>query len=103
MGQRLRRGGISLRTRLLVLIAATVTGLTSLLLVALMVLANREIEGAMWRDVRTTGGVLSRLLEERRSALTLACDLMASQPTILGYVFNPEAKDARDHQEALND
>ncbi len=74
---------LSLRTRILLLIAGTVTGLAVLALCTLMVLTRREIDRAVQNDVRTTGGVLTRLFNERSRSLRDQSLLLARQPALM--------------------
>jgi len=73
---------LSLRTKILLLIAGTVMGLAVVVLVALGALAGREIERAVRSDVRATGGVLARIVRERSAALRDQCLLFVRQPVL---------------------
>src|SRR5581483_2934624 len=72
----------SLRTKILLLIAGTVTGLASLLLLALTALAHREVGRAVRQDVRVTGSVLAQFVRERSAALQNQSLLLARQPVL---------------------
>lgn len=72
----------SLRTKILLLIAGTVTGLATLLLLALTALAHREVGRAVRQDVRVTGGVLAQFVRERSAALQNQSLLLARQPVL---------------------
>lgn len=73
---------LSLRTRILLLVAGTVTGLSVIVLSAFTVLSGREIERAVRKDVRATGSVLSHFLRERSATLRDQSSLLARQPAL---------------------
>lgn len=83
---------LTLRTKILLLVAGTVTSLALSLMGAISLLASREINRTVRRDVAVTGGVLTQLLDEHATALTDKCLLLASQPR-LKYL-----RDAHDEQ-----
>ncbi|HZT42627.1 MAG TPA: HD domain-containing phosphohydrolase [Chthonomonadaceae bacterium] len=69
----------SLRTKIWLLLVGTVTGLTSVTLVALTILSGWEIDNAVRNDVRTTGSVLGQFLHERSQMLQDDSLLLARQ------------------------
>ena len=75
---------LSLRTRILLLIAGTATGLTAVILLAFTLLVSREMDRAVRADVRATGGVLTQLLRERGAVLLDQSRLIATDPVLRG-------------------
>jgi diguanylate cyclase (GGDEF)-like protein len=72
----------SLRTKILILIAGTTSGLAAVVLATLGVLTARGIDHAVRIDVRETGGVLKQLINERTNTLTEECRLLANLPVL---------------------
>lgn len=87
---------ISLHTRLLLLVAGTVAGLSILALLVVGALVRREVTNSVRRDVRTTGMVLSQLVRERGGALQSRCEILASQPALKQYIFGQQGSAARE-------
>ena len=73
---------LSLRAKILLLVAGTAIGLVSVILLAFTVLVSREMGRAVRADVRTTGGVLGQLMRERTSVLRDQSRLMADMPAL---------------------
>ena len=78
----------SLRTKILLLIAGTVTILASLLLITLTLLANQQIDMAVRSDVRSTSSMLTQLVRERTTTLRDQSLLLARQTTFK-YLIHP--------------
>jgi diguanylate cyclase (GGDEF)-like protein len=76
----------SLRTKILLLIAGTIAGFASLLLITLALLTGREIGNAVRHDVQSTGGVLGQLVQERGTALKEQSLLLARQPVLIACI-----------------
>jgi diguanylate cyclase (GGDEF)-like protein len=82
---------LSLRLKFILLIAATMVGLALVTMIAIVTLMGREIDQAVRRDVRATGGVLAEFMNERSRSLKGQSILLAKQPalkSLLG-VANP--------------
>src|SRR5579862_945372 len=73
---------LSLQARILLLIAGTVTGLAAIVLLALTLLTNREIDRSIRTDVSTTGIVLADFVSERTLRLSDLSLLLARQPIL---------------------
>ena len=73
---------LSLRAKILFLVAGTAVGLVSIILLAFTVLVSREMGRAVRADVRTTGGVLGQLMRERTSILRDQSRLIADEPIL---------------------
>jgi diguanylate cyclase (GGDEF)-like protein len=73
---------LSLRTKILLLIAGTTSGLAALVLATLGVLTQRGIDAAVHADARATGGMLTQLIHERTDTLTNECRLLADLPIL---------------------
>jgi diguanylate cyclase (GGDEF)-like protein len=73
---------LSLRVKILLLIAGTATGLASVILLAFTLLVSREMARGVREDVRATGGVLGQLMRERSAVLLDQSRLIADQPVL---------------------
>ena len=73
---------LSLRAKILLLVAGTAVGLVSVILLAFTVLVSREVGRAVQADVRTTGGVLGQLMRERTSVLRDQSRLITNLPVL---------------------
>lgn len=73
---------LSLRAKLLMLIAGTVTGLSAILLLGLMALTAREIDRSVRANVRATGRTLEQMMRERNTAQKSQCSMFARQPVL---------------------
>src|SRR5436309_1956391 len=73
---------LSLRAKIAILIGGTVIGLAAAILFALGFAARHEIGRLVEHDVEATGGILEKILQERSTALTDQCVLLARQPVI---------------------
>ncbi len=95
----------SLRTRILLLIAGTLTGLAALIVVAITLLARQEMNRTVRADVRATGGVLAQFLRDRSDSLQNQSRQIARQPVLKGYIQDTDRatlKDlADDYRQAL--
>jgi diguanylate cyclase (GGDEF)-like protein len=88
---------LSLKTRILLLIAGTVTGLAAIILFALSTLMGREIEGAVRNDVNATGGVLAQFMSVRSATLLSQSQLLARQPALKNYIFSDRGRQQSDY------
>lgn len=77
---------LSLKTKILLLVAGTVATLAGGLLAALSLLTARSIQHAAQADVRATRAVLGEFLDERGKALTDQCELAARQPWLRAVI-----------------
>ena len=77
---------LSLRTKILLLIAGTAVGLVSVILLAFTLLISREMNRGVQADVRATGGVLAQLLRERSATLLSQAQIVAHDPPLQGAV-----------------
>jgi len=82
----MRLMGLSLRAKILLLVAGTAVGLVSVILLAFTVLVSREMGRSIRADVRTTGGVLGQLLREQATALRGQARLFADEPALRAAV-----------------
>lgn len=73
---------LSLRTKILLLIAGTAVGLVSVILLAFTLLISREMNRGVQADVRATGGVLAQLLRERSATLLSEAQIVADDPPL---------------------
>ncbi len=73
---------LSLRTKILLLIAGTAVGLVSVILLAFTLLISREMNRGVEADVRATGGVLAQLLRERSATLLSQAEIVADDPPL---------------------
>ena len=73
---------LSLRTKILLLIAGTAVGLVSVILLAFTLLISREMNRGVQGDVRATGGVLAQLLRERSALLLSQAQIVADDPPL---------------------
>ena len=73
---------LSLRTKILLLIAGTAVGLVSVILLAFTLLVSREMSRGVQGDVRATGGVLAQLLRERSGVLLSQAQIVADAPPL---------------------
>ncbi len=73
---------LSLRTKILLLIAGTAVGLVSVILLAFTLLISREMNRGVQADVRATGGVLAQLLRERSAVLLSQAEIVADDPPL---------------------
>jgi diguanylate cyclase (GGDEF)-like protein len=73
---------LTLRTKILLLIAGTAVGLVSVILLAFTLLVSREMDRAVRDDVRATGGVLAQLLRERSAVLLSQAQIIADDPPL---------------------
>jgi diguanylate cyclase (GGDEF)-like protein len=87
---------VSLHTRLLLLVAGTVAGLSVVSLLVVGALVRREVTESVRRDVRTTGTVLGQLVRERGGALQSRCEILANQPALKQYIFGQQGHAARE-------
>ena len=74
---------LTLRAKILLLIAGTAMGLVSLILLAFTLLISREMDRAVRVDVRATGGVLAQLMRERGAVLLSQCRLVVTDPPLI--------------------
>ena len=77
---------LSLRTKILLLIAGTAVGLVSVILLAFTLLVSREMNRGVQADVRATGGVLAQLIRERSAVLLSQAQIIADDPPLMGAV-----------------
>src|SRR5437868_15281389 len=77
---------LTLRTKILLLVAGTVTGLAAVILLALGLLAGREMEQTARNDVHAAGGMLVQFMRERRAALMDQCLVLSKQPSLMGLI-----------------
>ena len=77
---------LSLRTKILLLIAGTAIGLVSVILLAFTLLVSREMSRGVQSDVRATGGVLAQILRERSEVLLSQAQIVADAPPLRGAV-----------------
>lgn len=87
---------LSLKTKILLLVAGTVAALAGGLLAALSMLTDHSIQRAAQADVRATRAVLGEFLDERGKALTDQCLLAAKQPWLRAVI------ETRDHATITN-
>ena len=73
---------LTLRAKILLLIAGTAIGLVSVILLAFTLLISREMDRAVREDVRATGGVLAQLMRERSAVLLGQAQLVADDPPL---------------------
>jgi len=73
---------LSLRAKILLLVAGTAVGLVSVILLAFTVLVSREVGRAVRADVRATGSVLEQLMRERSAVLLDQARLIADEPAL---------------------
>lgn len=73
---------MSLRVRILLLVAGTLAGLAALLTFALGTVTNREIEETVRRDVHTAESFLAQMLAEHGESLQKQSELLAKQPVL---------------------
>lgn len=92
---------LRLRTKLQLLTTGTVTILTAVVLIVFSLLARREIERAVVRDVQTTGRLLGQKLNERSATLFAQCKLLAQQPAFRCLEAVRSAPGARADEVAL--
>ena len=78
----MRLMGLSLRAKILLLVAGTAVGLVSVILLAFTVLVSREMGRSVRADVSATGGVLGQLLRERAAVLRGQARLIADEPAL---------------------
>ena len=88
---------LSLRAKILLLIAGTAVGLVSVILLAFTILVSREMGRAVQGDVRTTGGVLGQLMRERTSVLHDQSRLIANVPALRETVATHDPATVLDH------
>ena len=88
---------LSLRAKILLLVAGTAVGLVSIILLAFTVLVSREMGRAVQADVRTTGGVLGQLMRERTSILLDQSRLITSVPAMRGAVRTHDPATVLEH------
>ncbi len=97
---------LSLRTKIVLLIVGTATGLASIASLSLVLLANREIAHSVKNDVRVTGGVLAQSLQERSLTLTDQCLLLAKQRVLAAVIITNDpatvAERARAYQQQFH-
>src|SRR5579862_7026835 len=77
---------LSLRTKILLLVAGTVTVLSGAVLTALSISTESSTQRAAQADVRATGAILSEFIDQRSSALTNQCLLAARQPWLRAVI-----------------
>src|SRR3569833_918476 len=77
---------LSLRTKILLLIAGSTTGLAALVLATLGVLTQRGIDSAVRSAARATGSVLTQLIHERTDTLKKECRLLDDLPILKAVV-----------------
>ena len=96
---------LTLRAKILLLIAGTATGLAAVILLAFTLLVSREMGRGVREDVRATGGVLGQLLRERSAVLLDQSRLIASQPILHGVLSTEDPATvldtARDYQKQM--
>ena len=77
---------LTLRLKILLLIAGTAVGLVSVILLAFTLLVSREMDRAVREDVRANGGVLAQILRERSSVLLSKAQVVGDDPPLQGVV-----------------
>ncbi len=77
---------LTLRLKILLLIAGTAVGLVCVILLAFTLLVAREMDRAVREDVRATGGVLAQLLRERSAVLLSQAQVVGDDPPLLAAV-----------------
>ena len=96
---------LSLRAKILLLIAGTASGLVSVILLAFTLLVSREMGRAVREDVRATGGVLGQLMRERSAVLLDQSRLIADQPVLRAALSTHDPAtvldQARDYQRQM--
>jgi hypothetical protein len=98
---------LSLRTKILWLVAASTAALAALVLGGLAILARHQIDRMVRHDVRAAGAVLTQLVHERSETLTGQCRLLALQPVLKAVIGTGDpatvldtARDARQQIDA---
>lgn len=81
----------SLSTKILLLVAGTVLGLTALVFISVALLAGQEMEHQVRRDVRSTGSILAQITRARSESLRDQSRLLAGQPALKGYFQQADA------------
>ncbi len=76
----------SLRTKIVLLIAGTATGLASVTSLSLALLAHRQVNQSIRNNVRATGGVLAQFVQERSATLADQCLLLAKQGVLAAVI-----------------
>jgi diguanylate cyclase (GGDEF)-like protein len=76
----------SLRTKILVLVAASIAVTAALTLAGLAILAQRQIDRMVRGDVRATGAILAGQITDRTDTLTQQCRLLADLPVLKGAI-----------------
>src|SRR5688572_8583568 len=82
---------LSLRAKIAILIGGTVIGLAAAILFALGLAARHEIGRVVEQDVEATGSVLAKILQERSTALTDQCSLLARQQFFFRVIKNTDS------------
>ena len=102
----MRLMGLSLRAKILLLVAGTAVGLVSVILLAFTVLVSREMGRSVRADVRTTGGVLGQLLRERAAVLRGQARLIADEPALRAAISTHDPatvlERARDYHQKMS-
>ena len=90
---------LSLSTKILLLVAGTVLGLTALVVIAVTILAGQEMERQVRLDVRSTGNILAQITRARSESLRNQTRLLADQPALKGYFQQADAATFADFAE----
>ncbi len=81
---------LTLRTKILLLVAGTAVGLVSVILLAFTGLVSREMDRAVRQDVRATGSVLAQLLRERSAVLLSQAQVVGDAPPLRGALTSQD-------------
>ena len=96
---------LTLRLKILLLIAGTAIGLVSVILLAFTLLVSREMNRAVREDVRANGGVLAQILRERSAVLLSQAQVVGDDPPLLAAVGTSDpatvADKVRDYEKRL--
>lgn len=87
---------LTLRLKILLLIAGTAVGLVSVILLAFTLLVSREMDRAVRDDVRATGGVLAQLLRERSAVLLSQAEIISDAPPLRAALSTQDPPTVRD-------
>lgn len=92
---------LSLRTKILALVAGTATGLALVILLSLSLLAGREIDSSVRSDVRATGNVLAQFVQEHNATLKEQCLLLSKQPVLKAVISTNDPATVTDEAKRL--
>lgn len=87
---------LSLRTRIWLLIAGTVSGLAIVIVLAITNLARQETNRTVRGDVRATGNVMAQFLRERSQGVEEQLTLLARQPSLKEYIQRSDGATLKD-------